>query len=62
MAKRSAHDAAIELSRAVARAREEFMESATHWVSLRHRFLVKMGKQPDSNGEQRPGRRRETRP
>ena len=61
MAKRSAREAAVELNRAVAKAREEFMESATHWVSLRHRFLVKTGKQPDSNGEQRTGRRGETR-
>ena len=61
LAKRSAHDAAIELSHAFAQAREKFMESATNWVNLRHRFLVRTGKQPDSKGEQRPDRRGETR-
>ena len=61
MAKRSAQEAAVELSRTVAIAREAFMESATHWVRLRHRFLVKTGKQPDSDGDQRPDHPGETR-
>ena len=51
MAKRSAREVAAELGRAVANAREAFMESATRWVRLRHGFLIKTGKQPDLTGE-----------
>lgn len=61
MAKRSAREVTAELSRAVANARETFMESATLWVKLRQRFLIMTGKQPGSGRGDRLDRPRDTR-
>lgn len=54
MAKRSAREVAAELSHAVSAAREAFLDAATHWVDLRHRFLIRTGQQPEQQRAARP--------
>ncbi len=53
MPERPARDVAADLVRSVAAAREAFLDSATRWVDLRHRFLIKTGKQPGAGRRDR---------
>lgn len=49
MRRRPPRSVAEELKTVVDRAREAFLDTATAWMRLRQRFLIRIGKQPSED-------------